>query len=97
MHCSSSSHFTLWLCRPLKTTPISLPGPLVLPAAINFRKFIEAQQNVDLLRAILVSTGVTIGAELVTLLIAFPAAYAVARIQTRLSTIVEVYIQPRIS
>ena len=31
----------------------------------------------------------TIGAELVTLLIAFPAAYAVARIQTRLSTIVE--------
>ncbi len=63
--------------------------PLVLPAAINFRKFIEAQQNVDLLRAILFSTGVTIGAELVTLLIAFPASYAVARIQTRLSTIVE--------
>jgi len=63
--------------------------PLALPSTLDFKKFIQAQENVNLLRALLISTGVTIGAELVTLLIAFPAAYAVARIQTRLSTVVE--------
>lgn len=63
--------------------------PLALPAALDFKKFIQAQEHVNLLRAMAVSTGVTVGAELLTLLIAFPAAYAVARIQTRLSTVVE--------
>ena len=59
--------------------------PLAFPLTFNFSKFIQAQANVNLLHAIMISTGVTIGAELVTLLLAFPAAYAVARIQTRLS------------
>jgi multiple sugar transport system permease protein len=63
--------------------------PLSLPHALDFTKFIQAQENVNLLRALLISTGVTIGAELVTLLIAFPAAYAIARIQTRLSVVME--------
>jgi multiple sugar transport system permease protein len=63
--------------------------PLTFPHTFNFSKFIQAQANVNLLHAIMISTGVTIGAELVTLLLAFPAAYAVARIQTRLATVVE--------
>ena len=63
--------------------------PLALPAALNFSKFIQAQANVHLLRAGLISAGITTGAELLTLLLAFPAAYAVARIHTRLSTLVE--------
>jgi len=63
--------------------------PLAVPHALDFTKFIQAQENVNLLRALLISTGVTIGAELVTLLIAFPAAYAIARIQTRLSVVME--------
>jgi multiple sugar transport system permease protein len=63
--------------------------PLAFPLTFNFNKFIQAQANVNLLHAILISTGVTIGAELVTLLLAFPAAYAVARIQTRLAAVVE--------
>jgi multiple sugar transport system permease protein len=63
--------------------------PLALPAALNFSKFIQAQINVHLLRAGLISAGITSGAEVLTLLLAFPAAYAVARIQTRLSTLVE--------
>ena len=63
--------------------------PLALPAALNFTKFIEAQANVNLIHALLVSVIITIGAEVVTLLVAFPAAYAVARIQTRLSAAVE--------
>jgi len=63
--------------------------PLALPTALNFSKFIQAQTNVHLLRAGLISAGITSGAEVLTLLLAFPAAYAVARIQTRLSTLVE--------
>jgi multiple sugar transport system permease protein len=63
--------------------------PLALPTALNFGKFIQAQANVNLLRAIVISTIVTVGAELVTVLIAFPAAYAVARIETRLAAAVE--------
>jgi multiple sugar transport system permease protein len=63
--------------------------PLALPKALDFSKFIQAQTNVHLLRAGLISAGITSGAEVLTLLLAFPAAYAVARIQTRLSTLVE--------
>jgi len=63
--------------------------PLALPTALDFKKFIQAQNSVNLLRATMVSTGVTLGTELLTLLLAFPAAYAVARIQTRLSTVLE--------
>jgi len=63
--------------------------PLALPAALNFNKFIQAQSNVNLLRATIISAGVTTGTELVTLVLAFPAAYAVARIPTRLSAVTE--------
>ena len=42
-----------------------------------------------MLRAIIISTVVTIGAEIVTLVITFPAAYAVARLPTRLSAVTE--------
>jgi multiple sugar transport system permease protein len=63
--------------------------PLALPTALDFSKFIQVQANVNVLRAGLISIGITTGAELLTLILAFPAAYAVARIQTRLSTVVE--------
>ncbi len=63
--------------------------PLSLPTVFDFKKFIQAQANVNLLHALLVSIVITVGAELVTLLIAFPAAYAVARLQTRLAGVVE--------
>jgi multiple sugar transport system permease protein len=63
--------------------------PLAFPASFDFKKFFQAQASVDLLHAILISTGVTLGAELVTFLLAFPAAYAVARIPTRLSAVAE--------
>ncbi len=64
-------------------------SPLAFPVSFDFHKFVQAQASVNLLRALAVSTGVTVGAELLTLLLAFPAAYAVARIQTRLSAVVE--------
>src|SRR3990172_4335342 len=46
--------------------------PLSLPTALDFKKFIQAQNSVNLLRATMVSTGVTFGTELLTLLLAFP-------------------------
>ena len=41
---------------------------MALPRAIDFNKFIQAQANVNLLHAIMISAVVTIGAELLTLL-----------------------------
>ncbi len=63
--------------------------PLALPAALNFHKFFQAQANVNVLRAGFITIGITSGAEFLTLVLAFPAAYAVARIPTRLSALVE--------
>jgi multiple sugar transport system permease protein len=63
--------------------------PLALPSVLDFSKFIQAQANVNLIHAGLISIVITSGAEVLTLVLAFPAAYAVARIQTRLSSVVE--------
>jgi len=63
--------------------------PLALPASLNFQKFFQVQANVNVIRAGLITIGITTGAEFLTLVLAFPAAYAVARIPTRLSTVVE--------
>jgi multiple sugar transport system permease protein len=72
-----------------KNNPDIVLNPLALPKALNFSKFIETQINVNVLRAGSISIFITTGAELLTLLLGFPAAYAVARIQTRLSTVAE--------
>jgi multiple sugar transport system permease protein len=72
-----------------KDNPQIILKPLALPATLNFSKFIQAQENVNVLRAGLISIIITFGAAILTIVLAFPASYAVARIQTRLSTIVE--------
>jgi multiple sugar transport system permease protein len=63
--------------------------PLALPSALDFNKFLQAQANVNLSRAMLISVVVAIGAEILTLVLAFPAAYAIARMQTRLAPLTE--------
>ena len=63
--------------------------PLAWPAELSLKKFIQAQSNVNLLRAAGISALVTIGTEIVTLVLAFPAAYAVSRIKTRLAAVAE--------
>ncbi len=63
--------------------------PLALPSALDFNKFLQAQANVNLLRAMLISVVVAIGAEILTLVLVFPAAYAIARMQTRLAALTE--------
>ena len=72
-----------------KTNSQIILTPLSLPSAFDFGKFFQAQSLVNLVRATLISMVVSIGAELVTLLLAFPAAYAIARIETRLSAVAE--------
>lgn len=63
--------------------------PLALPSTFSFGKFIQAQAAVSLFHAAMISTIITVGAEALTLLLAFPAAYAIARIRTRLAAVVE--------
>lgn len=63
--------------------------PLALPSALDFNKFLQAQANVNLVRAMLISIAVAIGAEILTLVLVFPAAYAIARMQTRLAALTE--------
>jgi multiple sugar transport system permease protein len=63
--------------------------PLSLPKSFNMGRFLQAQANVNLFRAIGISFLVTTGAELLTLVLAFPAAYSLARIKSRLTPLVE--------
>jgi len=60
-----------------------------LPKTLNLDNYRRAIEYGGLFKAIWVSFYVTVGAELVTLALAFPAAYAIARIRTRLSSLVE--------
>jgi multiple sugar transport system permease protein len=64
-------------------------NPLALPARLSFSKFIQAQEHVNVLRAGMISIFITTGAEILTVILAFPASYAVARIQTRLAPVIE--------
>src|SRR5713101_5717272 len=72
-----------------KDNALIITAPLALPGGLDLKKFFQAQASVNLLHGVLISIVVTFGAELLTLLLAFPAAYAVARINTRLAGIAE--------
>jgi multiple sugar transport system permease protein len=62
---------------------------LALPSKWDLSNFIRAQDTVDLIAAFLSSSRVTVLSEVATLLLAFPVAYAIARIPTRLSGLTE--------
>jgi multiple sugar transport system permease protein len=64
-------------------------NPLALPEHFSFQNFSKAFQQADLGRALTISILITASVELLTLLLAFPAAYAIARIQTRMGAVVE--------
>ncbi len=65
--------------------------PLGLPSGFDISNYIRALNNANLIRAMGVSTSITIGAEILTILLAFPAAYAIARIRTRMASYVETF------
>lgn len=77
------------LVSAFKTNSQIILTPLALPPALDFSKFLQTQESVNVVRAGLISILITTGAEILTLVLAFPAAYAVARIRTRLSPVVE--------
>jgi len=60
-------------------------GLMRLPVQFNLDNYQRAIEFGALFKALWVSFYVTVGAEIVTLALAFPAAYAIARIPTRLS------------
>ncbi len=66
-------------------------SPLGLPPAFDLSNYIRALTNARLIRAMGISTSITIGAEILTILLAFPAAYAIARIRTRMASFVETF------
>ncbi len=72
-----------------KTNDQVILAPLALPTTFNFSKFVEAQASVNLIRATIISMIVSVGAEIVTLLLAFPASYAIARMKTPVTSLVE--------
>jgi len=64
-------------------------APLALPQTLNLTNFYKAEEVAVLSKAMSISLVVTVGAELLTLVLAFPAAYAIARIRTGLAPWVE--------
>lgn len=64
-------------------------NPLGLPIPFSLQNFANAQDGADLLSAMGNSALITIGAEVVTLLLAIPAAYGIARIPSRLGGLFE--------
>lgn len=60
-------------------------GLLALPARFDLTNYVKALKEGALLHAMGVSAFVTVSAIAVTLVLAFPAAYAIARIPTRLA------------
>jgi multiple sugar transport system permease protein len=62
-------------------------APLGLPKSLSLENFIQAEQSAHLIRALGKSLYVVVGAELLTLLLAFPAAFAIARIPGRLASL----------
>lgn len=63
--------------------------PLGLPTQFSLKNFIDAIRLGGLAPALTVSITITVCVELLTLVLAFPAAYAIARIQTRMGPLVE--------
>jgi multiple sugar transport system permease protein len=72
-----------------KTNETIFLEPLSPPTTLSFAKYGEAQSAVDLGGALLNSVIVTLAAEIVTLLLALPAAYGIARHRGRLGKVIE--------
>ncbi len=72
-----------------KDTPQILTAPLSLPTSPSLDNYAVAQDQVDLAHAMWISAIVTCGAELVTLALAFPAAFAIGRVRSRMGAMLE--------
>ena len=73
----------------LKDNASIYSAPLALPETLDITNYLRAQDRIDLLQAMGHSLVITAASELTTLAIGFLAAYAIARIQTRVTFVVE--------
>ncbi|MCC6955503.1 MAG: carbohydrate ABC transporter permease [Anaerolineales bacterium] len=64
-------------------------APLTPPSKLSLVNFINAEKTGRLGRALGISLFVTVCGEVLSLVLAFPAAYAIARIRTNLAALVE--------
>ena len=72
-----------------KTNNAIFTQPLSLPTSLSLQNFLTAEYDANLIPAMGNSAYITIAAEILTLLLALPAAYAVARIPLKGSVIIE--------
>ena len=72
-----------------KETGAIFSAPLELPSNWDFANFFKAQDQANLFGAMRVSAIIAVQAEILTLVLGFMAAYAVARIPSRLAFITE--------
>jgi multiple sugar transport system permease protein len=77
------------LVSSFKDTADIYGAPLDLPRTFYLEKYVRAMRMANLFRAMGYSIGITASAEILTLLLALPAAYAIARIPTRLASVAE--------
>ena len=96
------SHAAVWMYGLLLAVPLYLlvvsalkdnneifGSPAGLPGSWRFHQFVDAFVRTDLGRALLNSAIITVGAEVVTLALALPAAYGLARSRSRLAVWIE--------
>lgn len=77
------------LISPFKSNPEIFNTPFALPQTFRFSNFVSAWQNASLGPGLLNSLLITVGAEILTIALALPAAFSLARSLTRLSAVVE--------
>jgi multiple sugar transport system permease protein len=77
------------LVSSFKTNETIFASPLAPPASISFGTYEQAQRLGNLTGALANSAILTIGAEIVALVLTILAAYGIARIPSRISTVVE--------
>jgi multiple sugar transport system permease protein len=75
--------FWFLVASSFKDTTAIFSTPLAPPESLSFDRYQRAEEVGHLLRAIGVTLSIVIVAELIALLLAFPAAYAIARIPGR--------------
>jgi multiple sugar transport system permease protein len=96
------SHIAVWLYAALLAIPLYFlvvsafkqntaifNDPFNLPTAFSFENFAAAWTRVDMGTGLLNSALVTIAAEILTLVLAVPAAYAISRSSGRVAALVE--------
>lgn len=77
------------LISSFKTNQTIFQSPLAPPTSISFSTYEQAQRLGNLTGGLANSAILTIGAEIITLVLTVLAAYGIARIPSRLSTVVE--------